>query len=162
MMGTFLRHHPGWDGQLVVIHDDGLCDNSRDCLTVAFPNITFETVSPELTTRIDQLVNSYPDLGRRGRRIYSLEVCRFDFDSLLYEDSDVLIHAPLDDLFERPEPFLAAPDGPSYTDCGRNPKSYDPVPHDQMRDDTLLTPFNSGLMRFDFQSGESSLPCTLG
>ncbi len=147
LLHSFLAHHPGWGGDLVVVHDDGLTEAGRATLAAAFDGVRVVEVSATLTARLDRLMAARPGLADRRARFLSLEVFRLDYDRVLFADSDVLVRAPLADLFERDEPLLAAGDRPYYEGGGRDRRTFERLPPEVMTPDALRSSFNAGLLR---------------
>ena len=114
-LGSFLDRHPGFAGDLVVIHD-GLPKAAREPLA-ALPRLRFERISAALRGRIGRLCAARPELRPRKARFWSLEAFRLDgYRKVLFCDSDLLFRQPVDDLFRRREALLCCGDGPFH--CG--------------------------------------------
>ncbi len=148
LLHSFLAHHPGWDGDLVVLHDDGLGEAGRARLAALSEHVRFVTASGAMGEALGCLMAERPDLLGWRARFLSLEAFRLDADRVLFIDSDALVRAPLDDLFERDEPFLAAGDGPTYWGGGRDRQTYARLTPAQLTPDAVRGTFNAGLMAF--------------
>ena len=48
LIGSFLRRHPGFAGDIVVVHDRGLPESLREVLAATFDGVRFHPVLPEL------------------------------------------------------------------------------------------------------------------
>ena len=118
-LGSFLDRHPGFAGDLVVIHD-GLPQAAREPLA-ALPRLRFERVSTALRGRLGRLCAARPELRPREARFWSLEAFRLDgYRKVLFCDSDLLFRQPVDDLFRRREALLCCGDGPFHRGLRRD------------------------------------------
>lgn len=146
-VGTFLKRHPGFAGDLVVIHDE-LDGKARDCLA-AFPRLRFESVSSELRQRLALLVDAHPALAGRLPRFYSLEAFRLSgYRKVLFLDSDLLFRHPVAELFDRPDALLCCGDGPFYRGRVRDATTFREF-DDPARRHTLGRTFNAGFLLID-------------
>ena len=59
LLGSFLAHHPRFDGDLVIIHD-ALPQAARDVLQAVSDRVRFETVSTRLRDRLARLAAGHP------------------------------------------------------------------------------------------------------
>ena len=71
-VGSFLQHHPDYDGDVVVI-EDGLPGKCRERLRALFDRVRFLPVSSELRDRIARLGAARPDFRRALPRFFALE-----------------------------------------------------------------------------------------
>ena len=127
-LGSFLKHHPGFDGDLVVVHD-ALPEAHRRHLARACPGLRFETVSPELRARLAALSAARPDLAPRLGQLLSLEAFRLrGYRKVLFYDSDVLFQAPVADLFDSPEALLCCGDDVCLHGGRRDAATFAPLP----------------------------------
>ena len=107
MIGTFLKHHPGFDGDVVVVQD-GLSAASREMLGAAFGRLRFEAVSPGMKDRAEAV---RPLLGDRTARLYGLEAFRLaGYRKVLCCDSDLLFQGGIAELFDSTEALLCCGD----------------------------------------------------
>ena len=74
-LGSFLKHHPGFDGDLVVVHD-GLPQKHRRHLAAISSAVRFEPISAELRVQLAALSAERPALAGRLGQFYSLEAFR--------------------------------------------------------------------------------------
>lgn len=144
---SFRRLHPGFGGDFVVIHD-GLEEPWMRALEAVAGPIRWVEPGAALRERIDRLIDARPESAPHRREFYSLEAFRLDdYARVLFCDSDLLFRAPVDDLFARPEPLLAAGDGPSYAGEGRDRTTFERLPPEQVdRRDVLRDAFNTGFL----------------
>ena len=107
MIGTFLKHHPGFDGDVVVLQD-GLSAASREMLRAAFGRLRFEAVSPEMKNRAEAVRHL---LGELTAGLYFLEAFRLTgYRKVLCCDSDLLFQGSIAELFDSTEALLCCGD----------------------------------------------------
>ena len=107
---SFRQHHPGFDGDLVVLHD-ALPRAQREHLAQACSGVRFEPVSPALRARLVALAARRPEFAPRVSQFYSLEAFRLHgYRKVLYYDSDVLFQGSVADLFDSPAALLCCGD----------------------------------------------------
>ena len=125
---SFLKHHPDFDGDLVVVHD-GLSAQHRQPLAQVCPRVRFEPVSPGLRARLAALCSARPDFTPRLGQFYSLEAFRLrDYRKVLYYDSDVLFQASVADLFASSAALLCCGDGVFLRGGRRAAATFRPLP----------------------------------
>ena len=125
---SFRQHHPGFDGDFVVVHD-GLPQAHRRHLAQACPGVCFEPVSRELRERLTALSAACPELTPSLGQFYSLEAFRLrGYRKVLFYDSDVLFQAPIDDLFESPAALLCCGDIVALCDGRRDAATFAHLP----------------------------------
>ena len=108
-IGTFLKHHPRLDVDVVVIHD-GLPEAKRDMLAAAFDGVRLAPVSPELRNRALHLVAAFPHRRVIPEYFYILDAFRLaGYRKVLYCDSDLLFRAPIGELFDSTAALLCCP-----------------------------------------------------
>ena len=92
LLGSFLKHHPRFDGDLVIIHD-ALPQAARDALQALSDRVRFETVSTRLRDRLAHLAAGHPAFAGGREYLYSLEAFRLHgYRKVLFYDSDVLVN----------------------------------------------------------------------
>ena len=108
-IGTFLKHHPRLDADVVVIHD-GLPEAKRDMLAAAFDGVRFAPVAPELRERALRLAAALPHRRITPEHFYILDAFRLaGYRKVLYCDSDLLFRAPIGELFDSTAELLCCP-----------------------------------------------------
>ena len=150
-LGSFLQHHPAFDGDLVVVHD-GLPEAQRRHLAAACRGVRFEPVSPALRARLAALCTARPDFAARLGQFYSLEAFRLrGYRKVLYYDSDVLFQAPVADLFESSAALLCCGDDVFLRGGRRDAATFAPLPpgHPPGAAGTLDRPFGAGFLLID-------------
>ena len=150
---SFLTHHPRFDGDIVVIHDN-LSAANRSVLTAAIDGVQFEPISPRLRARLAVLRAACPDFAHRLAPLYSLEAFRLQgYRKVLVYDSDVLVQAPVDDLFDLSEPLLGCGDAVVLHDKRRDAASFAPLSPGMPAGPTgvLEQTFNAGFLLIDAQ-----------
>ena len=146
-LGSFLKCHPGFAGDLVVIHDQ-LPKGARDCLA-ALPRLRFEQVSAALRGRLARLRAAHRTLGSRLARFHSLEAFRLTgYRKVLFCDSDLLFRQPVGEIFDRREALLCTGDGPFYRGHRRDAASFLETAQPAGAS-TLERTFNAGFLLID-------------
>ena len=145
-IGSFRRHHPSFDGDVVVIHD-GLPQRQRDCLQAVCGAIRYECVSDALRQRLDALGAAQPRLAHRLGEFYCLEAFRLrGYRKVLFYDADVLFRASVDELFRSPAPLLCRGDEAHLRGQCRDAATFAPV---ACAEDALQRTFGSGFLMID-------------
>ena len=152
MLGTFLKWHPGFDGDILVLHD-GLSDASRRALAPLSERLRFEAVAPELKRRLTSLAAAVPRLRGRLAHFHSIEAFRLSgYRKVLFCDGDLLFRASVEELLDAPEALVCCGDSPQVRGLARDAQSYLPAPKPANAADrkrTLTQTFNSGLLLID-------------
>ena len=126
-LGSFLKHHPGFDGDLVVVHHE-LPQEHRRHLAAISPAVRFEPVSAQLRDRLAALTAECPRFAGRLAQFYSLEAFRLrGYRKVLYYDSDVLFQSSIADLFDSPAMLLCCADGVHLRGMARDRETFAPV-----------------------------------
>ena len=127
-IGSFRRHHPSFDGDVVVIHD-GLTQQQQESMQAACGDIRFEEASADLRQRLDALGRALPRLAHRLGEFLSLEVFRLGgYRKVLFYDSDILFQASVAELFRSPALLLGRSDEAWLRGKCRDPATFAPVP----------------------------------
>ncbi len=114
LLFSFLRCHPAYDGEIVVLVGGDLSAASRARLRSLAP-VQFRTPGADLQTRVAALARAVPALAAAGPRFASLEAFGLtEYDRVLYIDSDAYVTGDLSRLLSGPEPLLACGDGSTY------------------------------------------------
>ena len=149
-LGTFLKHHPRFDGDIVVVHDGLEASAIRHLLDVC-PQLRLEAVAPELRRRLRALTAARPDFAARLGQFYSLEAFRLTgYRKVLYYDSDVLFQAPVDDLFDATAALVCCGDNVHLRGWHRDRATYAPHPPPAPAD-ALERTFGAGFLLIDRQ-----------
>lgn len=152
LIGSFLRRHPGFAGEIVVIHD-GLSEEARAVLAATSDAVRFAPVSPALRGRADRLCAALTRLRMHPAQFWMFEAFRLTGAAkLLLCDSDLLFRAPVDDLFDSQDDLLVCRD--AFSLAGRRLDAETFLPVGRARPpapgQTLLeNTFNSGFLCID-------------
>ena len=154
MLGTFLKCHPGFDGDILVLHD-GLSDASQGALLPLFKRLRFKTIASELKRRLKGLSAAVPRLRGRLAHFHSLEAFRLrGYRKVLFCDSDLLFRASVQELLDADEALICCGDSPQVRGLARDAATYLPAPMPAPaagREQPLRRTFNSGLLVIDAQ-----------
>ena len=143
---SFRQHHPGFDGDLVVLHD-ALPRAQREHLAQACSGVRFEPVSPALRDRLAALAARRPEFAPRLSQFYSLEAFRLHgYRKVLYYDSDVLFQGSVADLFDSPAALLCCGDEVFLRGECRDPATFAPS---AAAADALERTFGAGFLLID-------------
>ena len=144
-IGSFLKHHPRFDGDIVVMHD-GLTGGSRRYLETLGDRVRIEPLSAPL---LDRLAGLGPDFRRspgRLAQLYALDAFRLTgYRKVLFCDADLLFRAPIDELFDADAELLCCADGAHIRGRGRDPTTF----AETGAPDALDRTFNSGFLLID-------------
>ena len=150
LIASFRQHHPRFHGDVVILHD-ALPQSARDALRAVSPRVRFEPVSSALKDRLARLRDTHPAFTCGLEYFYSLEAFRLHgYRKVLFYDSDVLVRAPLNALFDAPDALLCCPDHASLHGARRHARTFEPLAPDSPTDAPALEhTFNSGFLLFD-------------
>lgn len=152
LIDSFLRHHPGFDGDVVVVHDAGLPEDLREVLSGTFDGLRFMPVSPELVERAERVQAALPQRGLTPARFFALDAFRLrGYRKVLFCDSDLLFRAPVDSLFDSPQALLCCGDKAFLEGRPRDAATFAPVPPGGQAGaaGVLERTFNSGFLLID-------------
>ena len=151
LIGSFLWRHPGFAGDVVVVHDAGLPESLREVLADVFDGVRFHPVSPELVDRAESVQAALPQRDFTPERLFALEAFRLGgYRKVLFCDSDLLFRAPVDALFDSPQALLCCGDKAYLEGCHRDAATFAPVrPGSRTGGGVLERTFNSGFLLFD-------------
>jgi lipopolysaccharide biosynthesis glycosyltransferase len=155
MINSFLKHHPWFRGDLVVIHDN--LPEEAQLMFSAFRRVKFLRVGEEIKGRLRDLARAVPRLRleTKADRFYSLEVFRLaGYSGVIFMDSDILVLGDLHHLLAQGDtdeavPLLCCGDHCHYRGIPRDAGTFLPLetgsgalPKQQL----LTASFNSGFM----------------
>ena len=147
-LGSFLKHHPSFEGDLVVVHHE-LPQKHRQYLAAISPAVYFEPVSAELRERLAALTAEHPRFAGHLGQFYSLEAFRLrGYRKVLYYDSDVLFQSSVADLFDSPAALLCCGDGVFLRGLARDAETFAPVSHTESTG-ALKDAFGAGFLLID-------------
>ena len=110
MLGSFRAHHPGFEGDVVVLHD-GLSEASRTVLAAVGGPVRFEPVRPALVERVAHLATAYPGRLHSQATFHTIDAFRLGgYRKVLFYDSDVLFQGPVGELFDTDAALLCCGD----------------------------------------------------
>lgn len=145
MFASFLRFHPDFQGELLVI-TDGLSVTAQASLNAVSPRIRTLQAGDDLLERIARLEEAIPALSATSGRFLSLEVLRpAGAERILFCDSDTLFLAPIDLMFESDEDVTAVGDGCFLRGRARDPDTLAEISRGPGQ---LNQTFNAGVMLF--------------
>ncbi len=105
-VGSFLKHHPDVDVDVVVIHD-GLDERQRASLAALSDRVRFVSVSSELRERLARVGAALPRFAGRLSEFHQLEAYRLTgYRKLLLCDGDLLFRQPIRELFDSQDALL--------------------------------------------------------
>ena len=157
LLGSFRKQHPGFAGDVVVIHDD-LSRSAREAIRAVWARVRFEPVSAALQERLARLRAEHPAFARGLGYLYSLEAFRLrGYRKVLFYDSDVLIRAPVDELFDADDELICCPDQVALAGGRRDARTFEPLPAAGSAGVPALgDTFNSGFLLFDGRLAEGN------
>ena len=127
MLGSFRAHHPGFAGDVVVLHD-ALSEASRAVLAAVGGPVRFEPVRPALLERVASLATAYPGRLHSRAAFHTLEAFRLGgYRKVLFYDSDVLFQGPVGELFDTDAALLCCGDRPYLLGGVRDAETLRPV-----------------------------------
>ena len=109
-IGSFLKVHPGFNGDIAVIHDD-LPETARDLLRLLCDRVRFVQVSPELRRRSTHVAEALPRFRAAVSHFYAFEAFRLaGYRKVLFCDGDLLFRQPVSELFDAEDALLCCGD----------------------------------------------------
>ena len=153
MLGSFRAHHPGFDGDVVILHD-GLSEASRRLLAAIDGRVRFEPVRPALIERVASLEAAYPGRLCASATFHAIDAFRLGgYRKVLFYDSDVLFQGSVGELFDTGVALLCCGDRYFALDRMRDAETLLPVAHTAAGAGrgrpVLERPFNSGFLLID-------------
>lgn len=145
MLGSFVRHHPDFVGELMVVHDD-LDPEQQEWLQQRIGRaVGFVPADPSLVGATALLRHRLARFERRYRQFYSLQAISLEgYRKVIFCDSDTLFLAPVRDLFQESSELLACRDRMTILGQRRCRRTFEPAPHNAFE-----ATFNAGFMVFD-------------
>ena len=166
MVASFLKEHPGFDGDVAVIHD-GLSDEAKTCLAALHDRVRFETPSAELTDRLARVGAAHPRFAPILCHLHAFEAYRLTgYRKVLLCDGDLLFRQPVGELFDTGDLLLCCADQVFLTGGCRDAATFLPLDGPSRapaprapapRAGTLGQTFNDGFLVIDRRAlGERS------
>ena len=147
MVASFLKEHPGFDGDVAVIHD-GLSDEAKACLAALHDRVRFETPSPELEDRLARVGAAHPRFAPILCHLHAFEAYRLaGYRKVLLCDGDLLFRQPVGELFDTGDLLLCCADRMFLTGGCRDAATFLPLPGP--RAGALERTFNDGFLVID-------------
>ena len=152
MVGSFLRCHPAFDGDVVVIEHQ-LEAESKNVLQAA-SEVRFLAVGQALLQAAKRLQAQLPRLRVSAAQLACLEAFRLDgYGKVLFCASDLLFRGPVDDLLEADEALICCGDGAAAKGWHLDAQTYRPIDPNASGAENdrpaLREPFDSGMMLID-------------
>ena len=150
-IASFLAQHPGFDGDVVVIHND-LSEAGRQSLLALGGNVRLLPVSAALQRQLQRLGNAQPRLRPVLNHLYALEAYRLaDYAKVLLLDGDLLFQQSIDELFALDAPLVCCPDRVFLIGQCRDAATFNPVsaPSGVVGEAVLDRTFNDGVLMLD-------------
>ena len=150
-VGSFLKHHPDFDGDVVIIHD-GLDERHRAYLGALSDRVRFVSVSAELRERLAHVGAALPRFDRVLNHLHVFEAYRLTgYRKLLLCDGDLLFRQSIGELFDAEDALLCCGDRVHLAGQRRDAATFlplddsDPPPPAGIVDRT----FNDGFLLLD-------------
>lgn len=151
MIGSFLRCHPAFDGDVVVIEHQ-LEAESKKVLQAAF-GVRFLAVGQALLQAAKRLQAQLPRLRVSAAQLACLEAFRLDgYGKVLSCASDLLFRRPVDDLLDADEALICCGDRAAAKGWHLDAQTYRPIDPNASGAENgraLREPFDSGMMLID-------------
>ena len=151
-LASFLAQHPGFDGDVVVIHD-GLSQRGTEVLFALAEDVRLLPVSPGLKQHLHRLGDAHPRFRPTLMHWHILEAYLLtDYAQVLLVDGDLLFRQPMDELFAVEGPLLCCPDWVFLAGRCRDAATFKPLPAGATGSadrPVLDRTFNDGMMLLD-------------
>ena len=157
MVASFLKAHPGFDGDVAVIHD-GLSEEAKACLGALYDRVRFETPSAELKDRLARVGAAHPRFAPILCHLHAFEAYRLaGYRKVLLCDGDLLFRQPIDELFDAEDLLLCCGDQVFLAGGCRDAASFMPLaaPSCAGAAGALGQTFNDGFLVLDGSLPES-------
>ena len=146
MIASFLKAHPGFAGDVAVIHD-GLAEKSQRRLQALFERVRFIPVAAGLQERLRRLGAAHPRFVGILSHLHALAAYRLaGYRKLLLCDGDLLFLQPIDELFDADEALLCCRDWVSLHGGCRDAATFVPL-------DDAAAAGGAGALRQTFNDG---------
>ena len=127
MVASFLKEHPGFDGDVVVIHD-GLSEAAKACLGALYDRVRFKMPSVELKDRLARVGAAHPRFAPILCHLRAFEAYRLTgYRKVLLCDGDLLFRQPIDELFDAEGLLLCCRDQVSLAEGCRDAATFMPL-----------------------------------
>jgi lipopolysaccharide biosynthesis glycosyltransferase len=150
LLHSFLQHNSWYKGDIVVFSEELTAADFQDFTFLE--NLRVEAIAPEVHQRTEQLAEAYERFRGRKGQFYSLEAFRlYDYDRVLFLDSDLLIRKSFKSLFKQKGELLVVADGFYYLGKYRDPRTYHKVSKEEATkmEEVWTDTFSSGMMMID-------------
>ena len=149
-VGSFLKHHPDVDGDVVIIHD-GLDERHQAYLAALSDRVRFVPVSAELRERLARVGAALPRFAPILNHLHAFEAYKLTgYRKLLLCDGDLLFRQPIRELFDAEDALLCCSDLAHLSGRRRDPSTF------ALLDDSAPSPcgvldrtFNDGFLLID-------------
>ena len=152
MIASFLKQHPGFGGDVAVIHD-GLSDEAKACIGALYDRVRFETPSSELKDRLTRVGAAHPCFVPILCHLHAFEAYRrlTGYRKVLLCDGDLLFRQPIGELFDAEDLLLCCGDRVFLTGGCRDAATFMPLdaPSCAGAAGALRQTFNDGLLVID-------------
>ena len=150
-VASFLKAHPDFDGDVVIIHD-GLAEEHREVLSTLSARVRFAPVSPELRDRLARVGAAAPRYVPILSHLHALEAYRLaGYRKVLLCDGDLLFRQPIGELFDSGRPLLCCGDKMYLSGRCRDAATFEPLddPADAGAAGAFVRTFNDGFLCID-------------
>ena len=147
-VGSFLKHHPDFAGDVVLIHD-GLDERHRAYLAALSDRVRFVPVSAELRERLVRVGAALPHFAPILNHLHAFEAYRLTgYRKLLLCDGDLLFRQPIRELFDSEDPLLCCGESAYLRGRGRDATTF-ALLDDSPPAGALDRTFNDGFLLID-------------
>ena len=153
-VGSFLKHHPDFDGDVVIIHD-GLDERQCAYLGALSDRVRFVPVSAELRERLARIGAALRRFAPVLNHLHAFEAYRLTgYRKLLLCDSDLLFRRPIGELFDSEDALLCCGCGVYLDGRRRDPATFLPLGDSDLPllsspEGSLDRTFNDGFLLID-------------
>ena len=148
-VGSFLKHHPDFAGDVVLIHD-GLDERQRAYLAALSDRVRFVPVSVELRERLTRVGAALPRFAPILSRLYAFEAYRLTgYRKLLLCDGDLLFRQPIEELFASEDALLCCGESAYLRGLSRDITTFALLDDSPPSPDSSDRTFNDGFLLID-------------